>query len=225
MASVLNGTGYVNLDGHYGTDLTVVNRARQSFNQFSEQLGDKERGLINYLMKNKHGSPFEMVDFTFNVKAPIFVAREWMRHRMGSYNEMSGRYTQMLPDCYVPAVDGFRRQVGSPGHYRFEKLGHPESVAAQTKMIEVQRKCWSTYRDLLTQGVAKEQARMVLPVSMMTRFSFKANLRSLFNFFALRNHEAAMSEIREYAAAMEEQVREVVPVCMEAFEKNGRQVP
>lgn len=217
--------GYVYLVRSSGTDLDIVNSARVSFNKQVTSLGKADKGLINFLMRERHGTPFEMVDFTFKVKCPIAVMREWIRHRIASYNEMSGRYTKLEPEFYLPAPANVRHQVGKPGAYRYEPV--PWDLA--TKVIQVlddtYRYCDDKYNTLLSWGIAKEQARLVLPVGIYTKFYFKTNLRSLLNFFSLRSDETAMWEIRQYSLAMEELVKEIVPVAMEAFEKHGRRAP
>lgn len=226
MTAVLDGQGYVILEGCYGDDLSIVRAARQSTQRETETLGDAEVGLIDFLMRNRHGTPFEMVDFRFEVKAPIFVVREWQRHRIASYNEMSGRYVELPKEFYVPAPVNIRRQVGKPGAYRYEPFEDFEGARSAQKSIEwAYEAAWRYYRDLLALGVAREQARMVLPVGIFTRFTFKTNLRSLFNFVSLRSAPNAMAEIREYAVAIEELARHIVPVAWAAFEKNGRIAP
>lgn len=217
--------GYVDLIEHYGNDLTIVNAARVSFDKYSPEFTEKDAGLINYLMKNKHGTPFEMIDCTFRVKLPIFVAREWMRHRMASYNEMSGRYVELKKEMYVPKTEHVREQRGKPGNYYYEPTAVHTATIAQNIIETNNEKCWEQYQELLNMGIAKEQARLVLPLNIYTEFIFKANLRSLLNFIALRNHEHAMFEIKEYAVAIEELIKEIVPITIESFEKNGRNVP
>lgn len=222
---VLDGQGWVILEDSYGTDLSIVNAARQSFAKTSDTMGDAEAGLINFLMKNRHGTPFEMVDFRFNIKAPIFVTREWQRHRIASYNEMSGRYTEMKEEFYIPPLAAMRKQVGKPGAYVFETMMFKDAFEGRSYIADAYEDAWIRYKTLLEKGVAKELARLVLPVGIMTQFTYKTNLRSLFNFLSLRNASNAMAEIREYAATMEELIKPIIPVTMEAFEKNGRVSP
>lgn len=217
--------GYVELISSYGDDLTIVNGARVSFNKHSSVMTEADAGLINYLMKNKHGTPFEMVDFTFRIKCPIFVAREWFRHRMASYNEMSGRYVELEKEFYVPDIENIRMQKGKPGNYYYEPLAHHVSGIAINSITDAYDKAWAAYQELLDCGVAREQARMVLPVGIYTQFFFKLNLRSLLNFLSLRNEETAQWEIQQYAKAIEELVKEIVPVTMKSFENNDRICP
>jgi len=218
--------GSVELVDSMGDDLRIVNMARQSFGTKAEVLlTEKDRGLINFLMKNRHGTPFEGVVITLQVKCPIFVAREWMRHRIASYNEFSGRYSKMSSDFYVPSDDQLRSQIGKPGSYSFEPL--PDELAESTRaMIEENNgDALYTYENFLEQGVAKEVARMVLPVNIYTSFTMVANLRSLFNFVSLRSHKDAMWEIRQYSEQIEKMLWLVAPVAYRAFVDNNRIAP
>jgi thymidylate synthase (FAD) len=214
--------GFVTLEESFGNDLTIVNAARTSFNVKKEKLDEKDIGLLNYLLENRHGSPLEQVNFRFTVKCPISVMREWIRHRMASYNERSGRYTKLDPDFYVP--DEFRTQKGKSGHYLFKPIEDHNDLIQQL-MKESYERAWSDYNELLDAGVAKELARNVLPVGIYTKFVWNINLRSLFNFLSLRTDERAMWEIRQYANAIEEMIKEVVPYTWEAWNKNGRSNP
>lgn len=218
--------GHVHLEDAMGSDLHIVNNARVSFDQESDEFTAKERGLLNFLMRERHGSPWESVVFRFDVKAPIFVIREWQRHRMGSFNEQSARYSEIPEHYYVPEVDYIREQVGKPGAYRFDPITDPAIVEETLALLDdTQRAAFAAYRRMLDQGVAKELARTVLPVGMFSRMKWTVNLRSLFNFVSLRHHEHAQREIRDYAAAIEDLARTVVPVAFEVFEENGRICP
>lgn len=209
-----------------GSDLHIVNNARVSFDQDSAELGDRERGLLNFLMRERHGSPWEAVVLRFDVKAPLFVVREWQRHRVGSFNEQSARYSEIPDHFYVPEREYVREQKGKPGSYFFDTI-EEEGLAAQTiaTIEQTQRDCFDAYHRMLEQGVAKELARTVLPVGMFSRMKWTVNLRALFNFLSLRNHDHAQREIRDYAMAVEELAKGVVPVAFECFEKNGRVTP
>jgi thymidylate synthase (FAD) len=132
---------------------------------------------------------------------------------------MSGRYKQLPKEFYLPPTQAIRTQIGKPGNYKFEPMAFNEASVAQNIISEVYRKNWDAYIELLEMGVAKEVARNVLPLGTMTQFTFKANLRSLFNFFNLRSDKSAMKEIREYSEAMEDMVAEVVPITWEAYLK------
>lgn len=222
---VLRGQGYVELQASYGDDLAIVNNARQSFNVEHQVLTKADVGLIHSLMRDRHGTPFEVVDFRFRVKCPLTVAREWLRHRMASYNEMSGRYMKLPKEWYLHPSDYIRTQTGKPNQYVFEKMPIVEALFVQDLLDKHYKKCWFLYEELLDIGVAREVARSVLPQAMMTQFTFKTNLRSLFNFISLRSDETAMQEIREYSQAMEPMIASVVPEAYNAFVKTGRTAP
>lgn len=217
--------GYVELHNSMGGDLSVVNAARQSFGRTSDKLQDNEKGLINFLMRERHGTPFEMVVFTINAKVPIFVMREWIRHRIGSFNEYSGRYSRMIEDFYVPAEMNIRTQTGKPGSYKFESVELNKAKAVRTAMTVFSKTAWWLYEALLKLGIAKEVARMTLPVNFYTQFTWTVNLRSLLNFISLRSDATAMYEIRQFSLAIETLISEVVPVSYAAFVKHGRRAP
>jgi thymidylate synthase (FAD) len=218
--------GHVILEDAMGSDLHIVNNARVSFDQESTEFTAKERGLLNFLMRERHGSPWESVVFRFDVKAPIFVIREWQRHRVGSFNEQSARYSEIPDHYYVPEAEYVREQVGKPGNYSFDPITDPAKVDRSLELLdETQRAAFAAYREMLDMGVAKELARTVLPVGMFSRMKWTVNLRSLFNFVALRNHEHAQREIRDYAGAVEDLARTIVPVAFEVYEENGRVCP
>jgi thymidylate synthase (FAD) len=216
--------GFVGLDGALATDLAVVNGARVSFNQESQEMGERDEGLIRFLMREKHGSPFEHGYFRFLVKAPLFVVREHHRHRAGhSYNEWSGRYSKMEPEFYVP--DNVRTQVGKPGAYSFEPVDDETRAATRREIEENANRAFEAYERMLERGVAKEVARAVLPLSTYTKYYWSCNPRSLMHFCALRNHEAAQYEIRQYAAAAETFLERLMPITHAAFLANGRVAP
>ena len=217
--------GFVRLEHTAGDDLFIVNAARMSFLQKSTEITKKEEGLINFLMKNRHGTPFEMVEFWWHVKCPITVAREWFRHRIASYNEMSGRYRELPNEFYMPAPEAVRTQVGKPGAYRFEPLDTLKTSVALDIMTDAYAAAWEAYQNLLGLGVAKELARSVLSVGIYTEFMFKCNFRSLMNFISLRADDAAMYEIRQYAQAMAKLTANVVPAAWAKFEENDRTCP
>lgn len=216
--------GSLALDDSLASDLAVVNAARVSFNQVSETLGDRDKGLIRYLMREGHGSPFEHGYFRFVVKAPIFVVREHHRHRAGhSYNEWSGRYAKIDPEFYVP--DFVRTQVGKPGAYTFEETDDQTSTYARDEIRGVATAAFDAYERMLDRGVAKEVARTVLPLSMYTKYFWSCNPRSLMHFCSLRNNEAAQFEIRQYAIAAESILAKVMPETHQAFVERGRVAP
>jgi thymidylate synthase (FAD) len=216
--------GFVALDGALASDLAVVNGARVSFNQASQEMTERDEGLIRFLLRERHGSPFEHGYFRFLVKAPLFVVREHHRHRAGhSYNEWSGRYSKMEPEFYVP--DFVRTQVGKPGAYTFEPVDDDTRELARSEIQETARRAFDAYERMLEHGVAKEVARSVLPLSTYTKYYWSCNPRSLMHFCGLRNHESAQYEIREYAAAAESFLERLMPLTHAAFVGNGRVAP
>jgi thymidylate synthase (FAD) len=217
--------GFVRLDQAMADDLSVVNGARVSFARHKTEMDDSDAGLIRFLMRDRHGTPFEHNAFRFHVRAPIFVAREWFRHRVGSFNEFSMRYARATDDFYVPAAEDVRTQVGKPGAYSFDPV--PEDVAETTReeLQRVYETAYSTYERLVELGVARELARAALPVGAYTEFYWTVNARALMNFLSLRNAETAQREIRRYAEACERFFAERMPVTHEAFVASGRVAP
>jgi len=216
--------GFLALDGAYATDLAVVNAARVSFNVASEEMTERDEGLIRFLMRERHGTPFEHGYFRFLVKAPIFVVREHHRHRSGhSYNEWSGRYSKLEAEFYVP--DYVRTQVGKPGAYSFEPVEPAVRDAAREEIQASADQAFAAYERMLDQGVAKEVARTVLPLAMYTKYFWSCNPRSLMHFCSLRNSEHAQFEIREYARAAESFLARLMPVTHGAFVANERTSP
>jgi thymidylate synthase (FAD) len=184
-------------------------------------LSIKDKGLLNFLMRERHTSPFELVQVELAVQLPIFVAREWMRHRTQSFNEMSARYTQMPRLFYVPAE--IREQKGKPGAYYYEPMSdRVMAVRARQRIEAMCNVAFDEYEYLMSEGVAKEQARLVLPVGTYTKMVVSANLLNWMRFLSLRNHEHAQYEIRVYAEAIEELLQQVAPVAMEKFVEHGR---
>lgn len=191
-----------------------------------------DRGLINYLMRDRHGSPFEHNSMTFYVQAPIFVFREFMRHRIASYNEESGRYKQLDPVFYVPSSDRNLVQTGKPGAYEF----HP-GTAEQTALVDQQtrdidQQAYEAYQRMLEAGIAREVARIVLPLNIYSSMYVTMNARALMNFLSLRTKREGshfpsfpQREIEMCAEKMEEFWAGLMPLTYEAFNTNGRVAP
>jgi thymidylate synthase (FAD) len=219
--------GFVRLEGSLAADLDPVNSARVSFGGRRTEMDAKDRGLVNFLARERHGTPFEHAFFRFEVKAPIFVFREWHRHRIGvSINEQSGRYMQLEREFYVPAAEDFRVQKGKPGAYYFEQDDNVGRIEAARYNIE--RTCneaFDNYEEMLAEGVAKEIARIVLPVNTYSTMWWSCNPRSLMSYLSLRNAPNAQREIAAYAEVMEEIAKLVMPVSFEAFVEHGRKTP
>lgn len=220
-----------------GGDISVVRAARVSTTdvkialEYNSEASKKDAGLINYLMRDRHGSPFEHNAFTFYIEAPIFVFREFMRHRIASYNEESGRYKELRPIFYVPAEDRKLVQVGKPGAYTFEE-GTPEQVDITRAMLAFGgENAYEDYQELLAMGVAREVARMVLPVNIYSSMFVTMNARSLMNFLSLRSEEKGtypsfpQREIAMVAEQMEAIFADRMPLTYESFIRNGRVAP
>lgn len=217
--------GHVWLEQFVGGDLSVVNSARVSYAQHHHQMEEGDSALINFLLKHKHGTPFEHNLFTFNVKLPLFIAREWIRHRIGSFNEVSMRYTVVEPEFYLPSPENVRTRVGKAGAYTYETA--PENVADLYRqgLAEIQQAAHTEYVASIGDGVAPELARLCLPVSVYTQWYWTVNARALMNFLALRNAPTAQWEIQQYAKAVEDIFADVMYHTHTAFEANGRVAP
>jgi thymidylate synthase (FAD) len=217
--------GFVRLDDAMADDLSVVNAARVSFARRKEEMDDGDAGLVRFLMRERHGTPFEHNSFRFHVRAPIFVAREWFRHRIGSYNEFSMRYAKATDEFYVPDFDDVRTQVGKPGAYSFEPVSEEVAQATRDELASVYAAAYAAYERMVAAGVARELARAVMPVGAYTEFYWTVNARALMNFISLRAAETAQREIRRYADAVELLFAEHMPVTYEAFVSAGRIAP
>lgn len=204
--------GFAELVDSMGDDLSVVQAARVSTGSGTKG-EEADKKLINYLMRHSHTSPFEQVTFKFHVKCPIFVARQWMRHRTWSYNEMSGRYMELPREFYNPSVwraqDTANKQGSLPynGDTYWVKGAYEEALAW----------CERAYQSLLDNGVARELARMVLPLSTYTEFYGTVNLHNLFRFLKLRLDSHAQPEIQVYAQALLMLITPIVPWSVEAW--------
>ena len=207
------------------TDLSVVNAARVSFARRKDEMDEADEGLVRFLMRDRHGTPFEHNSFRFHIRAPIFVAREWMRHRVGSFNEFSMRYAKATDDFYVPAPEDVRSQVGKPGAYSFEPVSDEIAEATRAELRAVYETAYAAYARLVELGVARELARSAIPVGAYTEFFWTVNARSLMNFVSLRAAETAQREIRRYADACERFLAERMPVTHAAFVAAGRVAP
>lgn len=209
--------GFVRLVDQMGSDLSVVRSARVSYDaawRAGEDEGSDAR-LINYLWKNRHTSPFESVELQFEVKAPIFVLRQWHRHRTWSFNELSARYRELPEEFYVPAADQIGAQSTSNKQMRVDAPPDPISASWIRNVCSAS---FDAYRDLLARGVPRELARSVLPLATYSHMFAKVDLANLFRFLDLRLHPHAQHEIRVYAEAMRDLARTVAPVSVAAWE-------
>ena len=218
--------GYVRLIDHMGNDLSVVRAARVSYDA-AWRAGENDKSderLINYLWKNRHTTPFEAVTFTFEVMAPIFVFRQWHRHRTWSFNELSARYKELPEVYYVPEAQYMGRQSQQNKQGRiidvYEGGTHNQNDAWAEIMNRQCAGAFITYRRLIAEGVPREVARIVLPLATYTHMFATVNLLNLFKFLTLRSHEHAQYEIRVYAEAMKKLITPIVPVCVSAFDNN-----
>lgn len=218
--------GFVRLVDSMGNDLSIVRAARVSYDaawRAGEDSGSDAR-LINYLWKNKHTSPFESVEFQFEVKAPIFVFRQWHRHRTWSYNELSARYRELPEEFYVPRSDLIGIQSKDNKQMRIIPSEGGESGDNEIYMQELIRtsnsEAFSVYRELIEKGCPRELARSVLPMGTYSHMFAKTDLKNLFDFFRLRLHEHAQYEIRVYAEAMLKLIEPIVPVAVKAWREN-----
>jgi len=217
--------GFVRLDADMATDLAVVNGARVSFARHKQEMDESDEGLIRFLMRERHASPFEHAVFRFHIRCPLFVAREWMRHRWSSFNEFSLRYAKATEDFYVPEPEDVRTQVGKPGAYSFEPVEPEVAELARDELESVYEHAYGAYERMVEAGVARELARSALPVGAYTEFYWTVNARALMNFVSLRSGEMAQREIRRYAEAVEELFAEKMPVTHAAFVAAGRVAP
>lgn len=215
--------GHVRLVDSMGTDLTIVRAARVSFNaewRVGTDEGSDDR-LINYLWRNRHTSPFEHVQLTFEVKAPIFVFRQWHRHRTWAFNEVSARYAELPEEFYTPKADLIGTQSKSNKQARDVGAEMPANRLAEVvRYSNACHRAFDTYRDLLAAGWPRELARSVLPVSTYSRMYATVSLLNLFRFIQLRSHAHAQYEIRVYSDAMLELAQTVAPVAVAAFQKS-----
>lgn len=219
--------GFVRLVDCMGSDLNVVRAARVSYDA-SWRAGDNEKSdekLINYLWKHHHTTPFEAVTFTFEVKAPIFVFRQWHRHRTWSYNELSARYKELPEEYYLPRPEDVGVQSSSSKQARdLVEMTDAEKTARLAEIVvtdSIMQESFEHYRYLIKQGWPRELARSVLPVATYSHMFATVNLLNLMKFLTLRCDAHAQYEIRVYAEAMRDLARQFVPVCIKAWESNN----
>ena len=210
--------GFVRLVDYMGGDESIVQAARVSYGKGTKTVRE-DRGLIRYLMRHAHTTPFEMVELKFHVKLPIFVARQWIRHRTANVNEYSGRYSVMKDEFYVPGHGSIHYQ--SAENKQGRASGEvPDSL--RQKVLEIltasQRAMYNEYEKMLEAEIARELARINLPLSLYTEWYWKIDLHNLFHFLQLRMDPHAQYEIRVYGEAMAEIAKRVVPLAWEAFE-------
>jgi thymidylate synthase (FAD) len=205
--------GSVRLVDYMGSDAAIVQAARVSYGKGTKSSSD-DRALIRYLMRHAHSTPFEMVEFKFHIKCPMFVARQWMRHRTASINEVSARYSMLPNEFFLP--ENLRVQA------KVNKQLSGEPLENDTLLLLKQKAscdlAFHTYDELLTNGCSRELARIHLPLATMTEFYWKLNLHNLLHFLQLRMDDAAQVEIRHLANQVYECIKPIVPITCEAFE-------
>ncbi|MDJ0625893.1 MAG: FAD-dependent thymidylate synthase [Candidatus Caenarcaniphilales bacterium] len=214
--------GFVALIQQNGNDAMIVNSARVSFGKQIREVGEKDKKLLRFLLEHHHGTPLEHTSLTYLVKCPLFVARQWHRHRVGiSINEISGRYVEVTDEFYIP--NEFRNQSKSNRQAsidsEFSTNQYQECRATYKGIVD---ESYKSYLKLLENGVAREQARGILPQCTYTQFYWTCNLRSLFHFVKLRDHQDAQWEIQQYAKVMLAQAKEFFPDTINIWEDLGR---
>lgn len=215
--NVLDAIGFVELLDTFGDDLTVVNAARVSFAKESHEFSDQDGKLVRYLAKHQHVTPFFHPQIRFRIKMPIFVAREWYRHQIGfARNEVSRRYVDSEPECYVPKAEEIReRDPRAKQGSKDTPVANSESV--YTHLNDATHAAMESYTTLLSSGVAPEVARMILPQSMYTEFIETGSLAAYARLCALRLDPTAQKEIRDYATAVSRLLEPMFPVCWPAL--------
>ncbi len=197
-------------------DFAIVQAARVSYGPGTKKVSE-DRGLIRYLMRNRHTTPFEMIEFKFHCAMPIFVARQWIRHRTANVNEMSGRYSILPNRFYYPDIDNVRRQ-GTANRQGGDDLVGEATATDFLAWLKKADEVYKDYEKFVDKGISREQARMNLPLNIYTEWYWKIDLHNLMHFLSLRMDSHAQEEIRVYGNAMFDMVKKVCPISMEAFE-------
>ena len=209
--------GFVRLVDYFGGDQRIVQSARVSYGEGTKSVS-QDGALIDYLLRHQHTSPFEQVVMTFHVKMPIFVARQWVRHRTGRMNEVSGRYSIMKEEFYVPEAEKVAPQSKDNKQGRASEAFDSETANKIINQLEEgQKSSYENYSELLDAGLAREIARINLPLSLYTEFYWEMDLHNLFHFLKLRLESHAQYEIRVYAEVMLEMCKKVAPMATESF--------
>ena len=209
--------GFVRLVDSMGGDDAIVQAARVSYGKGTSKVS-QDRGLIRYLMRHRHSTPFEMVEFKFHCKMPIFVARQWVRHRTANINEYSLRYSEARDEFYYPDPENIQFQSALNKQGRMGEV--PEDLKQKVKdyFKEISERSFAIYAELNEAGIARELARSVLPVNLYTEWYWKNDLHNLLHFIGLRSDSHAQYEIRVFSDAMAESVKAVAPFAWEAYQ-------
>ena len=212
-----DNTGSVQLIQSVGDDTGIVNSARVSFGKRIDSIEDKDKKLIKYILEHEHGTPFEHNSLSFLIKAPLFVVQQHLRHRISSFNQISARYVEIKEEFYIP--QNFRKQSTNNRQASIEgnDLENEKANLIYTESLKV---AYSKYQELLSLGVAREQARGLLPHCTYSEYYRTCNLRSLLHFIKLRDHANAQWEIQQYAKAMKEIAKEIFPETFKIIDNN-----
>jgi thymidylate synthase (FAD) len=211
--------GFIRLVDYLGGDGRVVQSARVSYGAGTKTWRE-DSALIDYLLRNRHTSPFEQVVFTFHVKLPIFVARQWIRHRTARLNEISGRYSVLKDDFYIPAPEDLALQSSDNKQGRSGVLESAQAEKIRSGLGAAQKRAYGEYADLVGEGLARELARINLPLSLYTEWYWQIDLHNLFHFLELRLDPHAQKEIRLYAQVLFDIAKKVAPRCCASFEEH-----
>ena len=212
--------GFIRLVDYMGGDQRVAQSARVSYGEGTKSYRE-DAGLIDYLLRNRHTSPFEQISLTFHVKMPVFIARQWVRHRTARLNEISGRYSVMKDDFYLPAPEDVALQSVDNKQGRLDTAVDPaEAEQVRGALADGQKRAYGEYTALLDRGIARELARINLPLSLYTEIYWNIDLHNLFHFLELRLGAHAQKEIRLYARTLLEITRKVAPRCCDSFERH-----
>ena len=212
--------GFVRLVDYYGNDSRIVQSARVSYGEGTKTIRE-DKMLIDYLWMNEHTSPFEQVVFTFHCKLPIFVARQWIRHRTARVNEVSGRYSVMKEEFYTPSDDvvSYQSKDNKQGRSTDDVPNELKSKVLDI-IKDSSQASYKNYETMIGHGIAKELARVCLPLNLYTEWYWQIDLKNLLHFLRLRMDEHAQYEIREYANVMADMVKKVCPFTWESFEEH-----
>ncbi|MGP1455773.1 MAG: FAD-dependent thymidylate synthase [Treponema sp.] len=212
--------GFIRLVDYLGGDSRIVQAARVSYGEGTKSVRE-DAALIDYLLRHNHTSPFEQVIMTFHLKMPIFVARQWIRHRTARINEISGRYSIMQNECYVPACDAISFQSTNNRQGRADTPVPSDVQEAVQQIIQSQQESvYNGYQSMLEKNIARELARINLPLSLYTEFYWQIDLHNLFHFLKLRCDTHAQKEIRDYANVLLEICKKIVPLAAKSFEEH-----
>lgn len=215
--------GYVDLQEVMGSDAVIADAARTTYNrnELIHEVTSRDVRLIKRLMRDRHTSPFEMAEMRFLVSLPIFVARQWVRHRTANLNEFSARYSEMPEQFYIPDLENIRVQHVTNKQMSGERLSEVKAGHFRQIMIDRSKAAFDTYHTLIANGMSREMARIVLPLNTYTKWMWKCDLHNILNFLRLRLAPDAQAEIRAYAAAVASFVKQKFPVVWEAFLENN----